>query len=379
MDIFELMIYCRNSVCYLKCGDGKRDGTEEEWDDSNTQDGDGWNSKCLLENGWKWLGGTVTTMDIWYKQPVANISYVSQNNEITIKFSEKIKYFNPAENTDYSISISGPLSPYSFSVKANFTDLYTLYVVLSVTSQMKGNNNEMLSISLDQSKFLSENEAPLYNSKLNTPLYKVSLVSSAVSSTGSGMNAAMTTTIAAVISSNVMLQQSSSLLWGFLSTIQIIYFFPLLSLYYPDNLSTIMSSLSSSRLKFSISQIDAFKSNLKSEYHIEENIGMPALNDQYESLDYNSTSLLINGEDMLSTIFQGLFIWIWIYGIRAIWFTVRANSDMYDNDLNEIENNETAIIQTKVNINEEDSKLNKTDDSTAAPIANGRKILEDLE
>ena len=379
MDIFELMIYCRNSVCYLKCGDGKRDGTEEEWDDSNTQDGDGWNSKCLLENGWKWFGGTVTTMDIWYKQPIANISYVSQNNEITIKFSEKIKYFNPAENTDYSISISGPLSPYSFSVKANFTDSYTLYVVLSVTSQMKGNNNEMLSISLDQSKFVSENEASLYNSKLNTPLYKVSLVSSAISSTGSGMNAAMTTTIAAVISSNVMLQQSSSLLWGFLSTIQIIYFFPLLSLYYPDNLSTIMSSLSSSRLKFSISQIDAFKSNLKSEYHIEENIGMPALNDQYESLDYNSTSLLINGEDMLSTIFQGLFIWILIYGVRAIWFTVRANSDMYDNDLNEIENNETAIIQTKVSINEEDSKLNKTDDSTAAPIANGRKILEDLE
>ena len=361
------------------CSDGKRDGANEEWDDGNTSNGDGWSSTWVIEDGWKWLGGTVSTIDVWYKNPIASISSVSSSNEIQVKFTEQMKIFNPS-GSEYVLSISGPLSPYSFSSFAKFIDSNTLFINLTISSQMKGENNEILSIQFDKSKFISINNIPLYNSNLNTTLNKVTYISSEISSAGSGVNAVMTTTIVAVISSNVMFQQSSDLLWGFLSTIQIIYYFPLLSLYFPDNLSAIITYLSSSRLKLSISQVESLKSNLKSEYQISDNIGMPALNSQYESLDYNSTSFLINGEDLFSTLLQGLLVWVVVYGIRACLFTLRANENIYDNDLNEFQtqnNQKPSKNQSKVN--KRDVKQNKIIKNAKNLETQDNQILEDLE
>ena len=47
------------------CGDGKRFNTNTTyWDDGNTIDGDGCSNNWIIETGWSWSGGTLTSSDI---------------------------------------------------------------------------------------------------------------------------------------------------------------------------------------------------------------------------------------------------------------------------------------------------------------------------
>ena len=47
-------------------GDGIRfNSFSTYWDDANKINGDGWNSSCSVETGWKWTGGDSTTKDKW--------------------------------------------------------------------------------------------------------------------------------------------------------------------------------------------------------------------------------------------------------------------------------------------------------------------------
>ena len=53
-------------TCSENCGDGKRFSTfANSWDDANTRDNDGCSSSWTIENGWTWSGGTPTARDIW--------------------------------------------------------------------------------------------------------------------------------------------------------------------------------------------------------------------------------------------------------------------------------------------------------------------------
>jgi cysteine-rich repeat protein len=54
------------SVCSEVCGDGKRYllGT---WDDGNTDNGDGWSNTCSVEAGWVWSGGSSISPDFWHE------------------------------------------------------------------------------------------------------------------------------------------------------------------------------------------------------------------------------------------------------------------------------------------------------------------------
>ena len=47
-------------------GDGIRfNSLSTYWDDANEINGDGWNSSCSVETGWKWTGGNSTIKDKW--------------------------------------------------------------------------------------------------------------------------------------------------------------------------------------------------------------------------------------------------------------------------------------------------------------------------
>ena len=51
-------------TCVEICGDGKKfNNNSTYWDDSNTTNGDGWNSSCLIETGWTWSGGSISSKD----------------------------------------------------------------------------------------------------------------------------------------------------------------------------------------------------------------------------------------------------------------------------------------------------------------------------
>ena len=145
------------------------------------------------------------------------------------------------------------------------------------------------------------------------------------------------TSIVVMITSNMLLGQSSELLWGFLSTIQIIYFFPLLQLYYPDNLSTLLACFSASTLQLPVPQSLSLKNNIEQGLSLSDKVNMPALNDRYESLSYQSTSILINGGNVFNVFTQGLIVCVLVYGFKAILFTLQSNIKLYESELKNLE------------------------------------------
>jgi hypothetical protein len=87
-----------------------------------------------------------------------------------------------------------------------------------------------------QIDFKSEEGAELYNNTVWTYPYENKEQSEGMKQGGGIMDKLITWTLFAIIAFNVMAGDSTPLLWGMLNTIQIMYFFPLLSFYYPTHL-----------------------------------------------------------------------------------------------------------------------------------------------
>ena len=279
----------------------------------------------MIEDGWKWFNGTLTTRDYWYKYPYASIKSISSLNEIKIQFTEPMKILDFSNSSSYNISLAGPMIPYAYSQNISFSDEYTLYVNLTINSVMAGDGKDIFKIMFDASIFQSKYGVDLKTVDLSWSLNKIPIIPDIINPIGNSANAVITITMVSIISSNIVLQQSSELLWGFLNTLQMMYFFPLLQLYFPDNFFQILTYLSSTKLKISIPQIEEFKESIKNDYEISENLDMPPLNSRYEALNYDSSGFLVNGIDLFSLILQSMVTWVIIFGLRAIYFSVSNN------------------------------------------------------
>ena len=150
----------------------------------------------------------------------------------------------------FSLAISGPLSPYSYTYDASFTDSKIILLNINMTSQMKGMKEEILKITFNTTQFLSEKGATLQTQNLDIPLYKISIAPKFLGEAAGGMNGVIGVSIGLIISINLLLGKSGDLLWGIINAIQIIYFFPVLNLYYPDHLTALLSEFSTSILNF---------------------------------------------------------------------------------------------------------------------------------
>jgi len=87
-----------------------------EWDDGNTNDGDGCDQNCRVEADWEWTGGNSTHPDscISLVGPEAEFTYISKSSNIgTIVFTENVT-FGLLKDGDIEIEIKGPLAPYKF-------------------------------------------------------------------------------------------------------------------------------------------------------------------------------------------------------------------------------------------------------------------------
>lgn len=204
-----------------------------------------------------------------------------------------MKMLDLTNSVALNVSISGPLQPYSYTVASSFIDEYTLMVNITMQSQMAGDDEDLFVIYFDTSIFTSKYGATSKTTQLDGDLYKVPILPDVVAMIGGGLNNIMMITMILLISSNILLGSSSELLWGFMNTIQIMYFFPLLQLYYPDALAQILTYLSSSKMQIPMPPLDAFKSDVRTEYEMEDKINMPALNQRYQSIDYESTSIIL--------------------------------------------------------------------------------------
>jgi cysteine-rich repeat protein len=324
----------QKSIWVQMWGNGIQDHVDEEWDDGNNDVNDGC-TDWIIDQGWQWQNGSPTVTDVWYRNPIASIKSVSIENRITIEFSEPMQ--NISLDSSLSLTISGPYSPYKFSYTSSFSNDTELIINVAMKSQMKGDGQDIFTIEFDTIVFLSQNNANLSTRTLSAALYKIPMVSEAIGSVGTGINSFMGVTFAALIASNILLGQSTELMWGFMNTMQIIYFFPLLMLYYPDNLSTILTYFSSWKLMIDLPFIDVYKTQVKNKIEIAEKVGMTSVNERYESLEYYSTSILLNGEDIFYLVLQSFVICIIIFSLRAIFFTLQWNISVYEEELEMLE------------------------------------------
>lgn len=262
-----------------------------------------------------------------------------------------------SDQTGFNFKITGPLSPYKYTYTISYPDQKTMMFIITFTSLLEGNENEIFKIVFDKTYYLSTSNVELYNSEVECFLYKVPIVPEVIAAIGTSINTAMSVTMVALITSNVLLGQSSELLWGFLNTIQIMFYFPLLSLYYPDNLAELLTYFSSAKMQLPIPQIEQFKNNIKEKYSLDEKLKMPALNYRYESIGYESTSIILNSDDMFGIIGQGIFACVIVYGIRAFLFTLSDDLAYEEEDLKKFEENQQKKIDELTNKDNKGNRL----------------------
>jgi cysteine-rich repeat protein len=326
----------QRSIWVPMWGNGKQDHADEECDDENYDDDDGC-TNWLIDQGYQCFNGSATTRDNWYKQPIAEISYLSEINELTIKFTEPMENIDVMDKLNLNLTITGPMAPYQFTYKAGFEDEYTMMVNITMTSQMAGDDEDLYTLYFNTDVFVSKYEPKLITKKLYGFLYKVPILPNVIGAIGSSTNNIMSTTLVALVVSNVLLGESSELLWGFMNTIQIMFFFPLLMLYFPDHLTAILTYLKSAKMIIEFPLIEGFKSEIRNKIEFADKINMTSVNERYESLEYYSASILLNGEDIFALAFQGLVICMIVFALRACLFTLQCNISVYEEELEKME------------------------------------------
>lgn len=245
-------------------------------------------------------------MDSCSIKPVAELEEITEENELTIKFSKPLQIISL--DSALRLTVTGPISPYQFTYTKNLKDSSTLLVNITMSSQMKGNKEDIYTLYFDTSQFVTNRNINLLTETLSGPLYKIKMVDSVVGGIGSSMNNVMGVTFATLIGTNIMFGQSTELVWAFMNIIQIIYFYPLLMLYFPDNLAGVLTYFSSAKLMIDLPPLEGYKTEMKEKIRIAERIGMTSVNDRYESLEYYSTSILLNGEDIFTLAIQSFIV-----------------------------------------------------------------------
>jgi hypothetical protein len=270
---------------------------------------------------------------------------------VTIKFTRPMKNLTLTNSPIMNLTITGPLSPYKFTYSAGFEDKNTLMINITMASAMRGDDQEKYTIDFDTSEFLSINEANLITTSLFGYLYKIPMLPDILNPIGTGVGTSLSITLIFLVASNIILGQSSELLWGFMNTMQIMLFFPVLQLYYPDVLAEFFTFFSAAKLKVDLPGMEGVKSKLRNNYSIKDKMSMPSLNYRYESIDYESTSILLNGENIFQILIQGFIACACIFAYKAILFTIQANTEIYERELKEFQLRE--IEATSANLEKE--------------------------
>ena len=260
-------------------------------------------------------------------------NHIRENN-LTITFDQEILIDNFNYSDSIELSVTGPLSPYKFSAYGLFIDNKTLTYNISMSSTMTGNNEEQYLLNFTTSNFVSQNGATLYTKSLSGSLFKVLIGTESIEQAGSSLNSAVGGTIVTLIASNLMFGTSSEMLWGFINTLQIMYFWPVLSLNYPDHLRGMIVEFSASKLQVSIPFIDSAQQQMEFAYSLDQ----PPVNENFEDIDYESTSILVNGFEFMRLVFQGIITCIFVFALRALLVTLHAEeyTSLLDDEANGI-------------------------------------------
>ena len=96
------------------------------------------------------------------------------------------------------------------------------------------------------------------------------------------------------------------MLWGFLNTLQIITYFPFLSLYFPQDVTAFVESLAIATFKIEIGFIDETINNIKEAMIGNSDYNLYNEDDQMEQNGIDSLSIIRNASGIVLIFSQGL-------------------------------------------------------------------------
>ena len=358
----------------LSCGNGKIDAGEE-WDDGNSVQGDGWNIKCKVEFAYTWknyidkpsfwspnwgngqrdkipiyeqwddgnnmdldgwsINWTVETnyicnqnaigTDIWtsiFANPkVSNTSFDNTNLEIIIEF-DQIMQNQTITLFDIALDISGLNSPYTTTLTANF-DKKKLKISFSSSPSLLGGMNEIVKLQFTNVlAFKSE-----HGLSIEAPAFYQFVVSNIGSSEGakSASSGASYTFIFVLILSllvSIVIGGSIEEMWSLANTMQIMFFYLQLSLFYPSELKTIFAIM-----KFSNFDNPLFEYMRSKSLKVFDIAKLP-IPQSYDMFGLSFSSVLINSWDKLFLI--SLMI-LFVMLLAFLSFCLRKKSGKFSN------------------------------------------------
>ena len=253
-------------------------------------------------------------------------------------------------NSTLLIEFTGPTAPYTSIVNYSVIDSTTLKLGINITSYMSGGKKDLYKIGFDTQKLKSKDGAQLITESLEGWLYKVPVVPEVIALIGTTANSAVSSMAVIMVASNILLSQSSELLWGFMNTLQIIYYLPLLQLYYPDALAQLLTYFSASKagIPITIPKIDEYKSQFEERIKMQDKLNMSAENERYEDLEYESSGFISNGSSLIIMLVQCVCSWVIIFGIKGFFITLGGSIEIYENKLKEEENCMHKIINNRI-------------------------------
>ena len=252
--------HCDNNTGYTineysewveKCGDGLNFG-QHKCDDGNLNNGDGWSNNWQIERGYN-CNGTY-----WWEiiRPIASVTSVSDNNLVTITFSESVLFRDQIAFTqNMNTNIDGPESPYKYSTRitnkrfvenATFTELYIQ--VYEIQAPIVGLNKEKFEVWFDNLSVIQDQaKNSLSEGKIIGHLNTFEYISPEVLETTSNGGASMKYTIISMFSINMLMKlfisSSASSMWNLIHMLQVFRLILMININMPILISVMMDYL----------------------------------------------------------------------------------------------------------------------------------------
>jgi len=248
--------------CIEICGDGLNIGLLE-CDDGNLIDGDGCNSQCKIEDGFKCIRREKDS-DYCYDivQPTATL-HVLKENVLFIEFSENVlasfKTFSEfvskiqlqIEGIEHDCYYSWSLHN-TVSQNIKFTNL-TIHVKLNCSLQ---ENAQIFTVEFKSDKMITDP----YGNKLATPIlsarskryiYISDTAKDIVDGTGSSFSMSGFVTFGIILGINLLQSTAVESFWAFMNMLQMLMYIPIISCELPYNLEIFLTQyLSVGRVAF---------------------------------------------------------------------------------------------------------------------------------
>ena len=279
----------KSSFCYPNCGDGIRDAipTVEQCDDGNNMDLDGCSGTWQVETNYVCIPGlTADVCTTIYKQPVVlTTSFDPKTLKIVVEFDQVMLNQN-VSSFDVNVDVSGPNSPYSVSWSASFSQKQFI-VNFSMSPALLGGIGETVLLQLiTVTKFKNEHEIPKAAPQQFTFSVAALSASESTQSGGSGASYMFIFTMLLSIGISVLTGGSMELMWSLANTLQILFYFGMLNLYFSSDLIAVYGFLKYSNFDNPISDyISTFVKSILS-------FSSSNLGSNFGNLGFDSTNIL---------------------------------------------------------------------------------------